>query len=59
MDVKQYYADTPPTIVTFAIKSHFDALTEQQKLYAHHLSRLVTIDKCFKVFRLCYLRGFP
>jgi hypothetical protein len=43
MDVKQYYADAPPTIVKLAVKPHFDALTEQQKLYAHHISRSVTL----------------
>ena len=34
----QYLADDPPTIVPLAIKPHFDALTEKEKLYAHHIS---------------------
>jgi len=36
--LKQYLADNPPTIVPLAIKPHFEALTEKEKLYAHHLS---------------------
>ena len=30
-------------VVTLAIKPHFEALTEQQKRYAHHLSRSVRV----------------
>ncbi len=41
MDETQYYADSPPTTVNLAIKPHFDALTDKQKLYAHHISRSV------------------
>ncbi|KAF2267090.1 dipeptidyl-peptidase III [Lojkania enalia] len=36
--LKQYLADNPPTIVPLAIKPHFEALTDKEKLYAHHLS---------------------
>jgi dipeptidyl-peptidase-3 len=36
--LQQYLADSPPTIVPLAIKPHFDALSDQEKLYAHHLS---------------------
>ena len=39
MDVSQFYADSPPTVVPLVIKSHFEALTEKQKLYAHYISR--------------------
>jgi len=35
---KQYLADSPPTIVPLAIKPHFDALSDQEKLYAHYTS---------------------
>ncbi|KAL9595132.1 MAG: hypothetical protein Q9219_006620 [cf. Caloplaca sp. 3 TL-2023] len=38
-NISQYYADAPPTIVPLAVKSHFEALTQEQKLYAHHVSR--------------------
>ncbi|KAH9865367.1 hypothetical protein J1614_008950 [Plenodomus biglobosus] len=36
--LKQYLADSPPTIVPLAIKPHFEALSDKEKLYAHHLS---------------------
>ncbi|KAF2197104.1 dipeptidyl-peptidase III [Delitschia confertaspora ATCC 74209] len=37
--LKQYLADSPPTVVPLAIKPHFEALGEKEKLYAHHISR--------------------
>ncbi|KAJ4296696.1 hypothetical protein N0V90_006744 [Kalmusia sp. IMI 367209] len=36
--LKQYLADDPPTVVNLAIKPHFEALSDKEKLYAHHLS---------------------
>lgn len=42
-NISQYFADAPPTIVSLAIKPHFEALTNEQKLYAHNVSRSVTI----------------
>lgn len=36
--LKQYLADSPPTIVTLQIKPHFEALSGGEKLYAHYLS---------------------
>jgi len=36
-----YLADNPPTVVRLEIKAHFDVLPDQQKRYAHHLSRSV------------------
>lgn len=36
--LKHYLADSPPTVVPLAIKPHFEALNDQQKLYAHYLS---------------------
>ena len=39
---QQYLADSPPTVVQLEIKPHFDALTDQQKRYAHHISRSVS-----------------
>jgi hypothetical protein len=32
-------ADSPPTICKLEIAPHFEALTEEEKLYAHHISR--------------------
>lgn len=36
--LSQYLADSPPTIVPLAIKPHFEALSDKEKLYAHHIS---------------------
>lgn len=36
--LKQHLADNPPAIVPLAIKPHFEALSDKEKLYAHHLS---------------------
>ncbi|KAI8941412.1 hypothetical protein NX059_002636 [Plenodomus lindquistii] len=36
--LKQYLADSPPTVVPLTIKPHFEALSDKEKLYSHHLS---------------------
>lgn len=38
-DTSAYLADHPPTVVALEIKHHFEALNQQQRQYAHHLSR--------------------
>jgi dipeptidyl-peptidase-3 len=38
-ELANYLADSPPLAVRLEIKKHFDALSEQQKLYAHYISR--------------------
>ncbi|KAK4506981.1 hypothetical protein PRZ48_000715 [Zasmidium cellare] len=37
--LQQYLADDPPTVVPLAIKPHFEALSKQEKKYAHYISR--------------------
>jgi len=37
--LKQYLADDPPTVVCLAIKPHFEALSDNEKTYAHYISR--------------------
>lgn len=37
--LKQYLADDPPTIARLEIKPHFEALSKQEKKYAHFISR--------------------
>lgn len=38
-DLKHYLADQPPTVVRLEIEKHFALLTEQQKRYAHYISK--------------------
>ncbi|KAJ2907008.1 peptidase family M49 [Zalerion maritima] len=38
-DLTHYLADSPPTVVRLEIEKHFDALSDQQKCYAHFISR--------------------
>ncbi|KAI9887412.1 MAG: hypothetical protein M1823_000749 [Watsoniomyces obsoletus] len=33
-----YLADSPPTVVRLEIRPHFDALTDEQRRYAHYIS---------------------
>lgn len=37
--LKQYLADDPPTVVPLSVKPHFEALSKQEKKYAHYISR--------------------
>lgn len=37
--LKQYLADSPPTVVNLSVKPHFEALSDQEKRYAHFISR--------------------
>jgi hypothetical protein len=38
-ELKLFLADSPPSTVNLVIKKHFEALSEQQKRYAHYISR--------------------
>jgi dipeptidyl-peptidase-3 len=38
-ELSQYLADAPPSVVRLEIEKHFEALTDKQKAYAHHISR--------------------
>lgn len=40
-ELKHYLADQPPTVVRLEIEKHFALLTEQQKRYAHFISKYV------------------
>ena len=37
--IRHHLADAPPSVVRMEIKPHFEALTDQQRRYAHHISR--------------------
>lgn len=37
--ISNFYADNPPTTVRLEIEKHFNALTDQEAAYAHHISR--------------------
>lgn len=36
---KHYLADQPPTVVRLEVEKHFEALNDQQKRYAHAISK--------------------
>ncbi|RDW94407.1 putative dipeptidyl peptidase 3 [Coleophoma crateriformis] len=38
-ELKNFLADSPPSTVNLEIKKHFDALTDQEKRYAHFISK--------------------
>jgi dipeptidyl-peptidase-3 len=38
-ELKNFLADSPPSTVNLEIKKHFDALSDQQRRYAHYISR--------------------
>ncbi|KAK7952475.1 peptidase family M49 [Apiospora aurea] len=38
-ELKHYLADSPPSIVRLEIEKHFEALSDQQKRYAHFISQ--------------------
>jgi hypothetical protein len=38
-ELKNFLADSPPITVNLEIKKHFDALSDQQRRYAHYISR--------------------
>jgi dipeptidyl-peptidase-3 len=38
-ELKNFLADSPPTIVNLVIRKHFEALTDQEARYAHYISR--------------------
>lgn len=40
-ELTHFLADSPPSAVRLEIKPHFEALSEQQKRYAHYISRYV------------------
>jgi dipeptidyl-peptidase-3 len=40
-ELKHYLADQPPTVVRLEIEKHFALLSEQQKRYAHFISKYV------------------
>ena len=43
MDLSNYLADSPPTVVKVEVKQHFEALSRRERLYAGYLSRLVPL----------------
>ena len=38
-ELSSYLADAPPSVVKLEIAKHFDALADQQKRYAHFISK--------------------
>lgn len=50
--LKQYLADSPPTIVPMAIKQHFETLSEKEKHYAHFLSVYKLTPSSFAKYEL-------
>ena len=52
--IRQHLTDDPPTVVPLSIRPHFEALSDKQKLYAHHLS-----IACFSGFRILLRQVSP
>lgn len=44
-ELKNFLADSPPSIVQLEIKKHFEALSDKEKRYAHYISRYVYFGK--------------
>ncbi|MCP6652015.1 hypothetical protein NL518_28365, partial [Klebsiella pneumoniae] len=38
-ELAHYLADQPPSVVRLEIEKHFEPLTDQQKRYAHFISK--------------------
>jgi hypothetical protein len=38
-ELQNFLADSPPTTVNLVIRKHFEALDDQQRRYAHYISK--------------------
>jgi hypothetical protein len=47
-ELQNFLADSPPTTVSLVIKKHFEALDDQQKRYAHYISKYVIRQPLFE-----------
>lgn len=45
-ELVHFLADSPPSCVRLEIAPHFKALSDQQKRYAHYISRYVSVRIC-------------
>lgn len=46
-ELKNFLADSPPSVVRLEIKPHFEALNDKEQRYAHYISRYVHICQKF------------
>ena len=52
--LRHFLTDDPPTVVQLEIKPHFDAISAEEKLYAHHIS-----IACWSGQRALYIQTSP
>lgn len=51
-ELKNFLADSPPSIVRLEIKKHFEALSDKEKRYAHYISQYVLTLKSYEHLEL-------
>jgi dipeptidyl-peptidase-3 len=51
-ELKNFLADSPPSVVRLEIKKHFEALSDKEKRYAHYISQYVLTLQPYELVEL-------